>query len=457
MDAFDLTVVGGGPAGYAAAIRGAELGARVILIEKETLGGTCVNRGCIPTKFTLEVAHAFRSIDNLKAFGLNGSLEPLNLKRVAARRNAVVRGIVDGMASALRMNGVQVEQGSARFEGPREVAITRTDGSSRRVAAAKVIIATGAVPFPVQVLGLEEDQVVGAEHVFDMDYIPESLLIVGGGAVGLELATIYNALGSQVTVIEKLPRILPREDTEMVGLLKESLEQSGVSFEVGSAISGLDKDENGNKVAEISNGEYSRKISVQEVIAAHGRMPNITDLGLDQIGITIENRAVKTDARMETNIQGVYAAGDVTGGPMLSHVASAQARVAVDNALGAGGSFNRRVIPRCIYTLPELACVGMTEEEAREKGRKIKVGTASMAVNARAATMASRDGLVKVIADTNNGDLLGVHILGPMASEMIATAVLALNLECKTHDFAQVYQAHPTLGEALDEAIKRVR
>ena len=457
MDKFDLMVIGGGPAGYAAAVRGTELGARVILVEKDALGGTCVNRGCIPTKFMLEVAHAARAIDALKSFGLKGSLEPVNLKRVGARRNAVVRGIVEGMGSALRAGGVEVERGSASFEGPKEVAITRLDGSSRTATASKVIIATGATPFPVSVLGLEEDQVVGAEQVFEMEYLPESLLIVGGGAVGLELATIYNALGSRVTVIEKLPRILPREDTQMVGFLREALEQSGVGFEVGTVISKLRADGNGNKLVEISNGERTRELTVQEIIAAHGRTPNIASLGLDRIGVAVENRAIRTNAKMETSVDGVFAAGDVTGGPMLSHVASAQARTAVDCALGAGSTFSSRVVPRCIYTFPELACVGMTEEEARERGIEIKVGTSSMAVNARAATMASRDGLVKVIADANRGDLLGVHILGPMASEMIATAVLALNLECKVGDFGQVYQAHPTLSEALDEAIKAAR
>ena len=450
----DLVIIGGGPAGHAAALRGIELGARVALVEKDALGGVCVNRGCIPTKFMLEVAHAAKTVHGLKAFGLQGSLEQVDLRKVTSRRKAIIRGLVDGIDSNLRMVGVDVQQGTARFEGPRQIIVTGPDGGERRIAARKVVVATGSLPIPATALGVEEQEVVAGERAFEIEHIPDDLLVIGGGAVGLELAAIYNALGSRVTVVEKLPRLLPREDTEMAGFLKEMLEQSGVSFELNAVVSDLHVDENGNKVVEISNGQRVQRVSVQEVIVAHGRTPNVAGLGLDRIGVALDNGAVKTSARMETSVEGVYAAGDVAGGPMLAHVASAQARVAVDNALGIPSTFSQRVVPRCIYTFPELACVGLTEEEAIEKGLQVKVGTSSLATNARAATMSYRDGLVKVIAEARHGDIVGVHILGPLATEMIAPAVVAVSLECTVGELGRICQAHPTLAETLADAIR---
>ena len=456
MDSFDLAVIGGGPAGYAAALRGAELGAKVILVEKGPLGGTCVNRGCIPTKFMGEAAESARAIDNLQAFGLRGSLETINLKKVGDRRNALVRGLVDGISGMLQMSGVEVEYGSARLNGPRSLTIVKTDGS-REVAASKIIIATGASPVPMSLPGLERDELLGAERAFDLERVPENLLVLGSDAIALELACIYNGLGSQVTVVDQDSQVLPDEDAEVVGFLCELLEQVGISIQRKSKVRNVDVDERGNRLVKIADGQETRQILTQQIIVSPRRSPNLAGLGLEEVRVVVTDGAIVTNAKMETNIEGIYAAGDVAGGSMLSHLATVQGRIAASNALGQNERFSKRNIPRCIYTVPQLASIGITEEQAQQKGIAVRVGTSSLGVNARAATLARRNGLVKVIVDEAHGDMLGVHILSPVASEMIAPAVLTMNLELTSRDFDQVFQFHPTLAEAVIEAVKATR
>ncbi len=456
MDNFDLAIIGGGPAGYAAALQGAELGAKVILVENGPLGGTCVNRGCIPTKFMGEAAESARTIDTLQAFGLKGSLEPISLKRVGGRRSALVSGLVDGISSMLQMGGVEVEFGSARLSGRAALKIANPDGT-REITATKIIIATGASPAPLDLPGLERDEILSAGQAFDLEQVPENLLVVGSDAIALELACIYSGLGSQVTIVDQESQILSGEDAEMVGILRELLEQAGVSIHIRSRIESVDVDEQGNRLVGVFDGQQKRRIVAQRIIVSPRRIPNVTALGLHEVGVVIADGAIVTNSRMETNVEGIYAAGDVAGEPMLSHIATAQGRIAASNALGKEARFSNRIVPRCFYTTPQLACVGISEEQAQQKGLSVRVGTASLGVSARAATLARRNGLVKVIVDEAYGDLLGVHILSPVASEMIAQAVLAMNLELTARDFDQVFQFHPTLAEAVTEAIRAAR
>ncbi|MCL5265784.1 MAG: dihydrolipoyl dehydrogenase [Chloroflexi bacterium] len=457
MESFDLIVTGSGPAGYAAAIRGAALGARVALVERDALGGTCVNRGCIPTKFMMEAAETAAAIGRSGTFGLRASLESVDLKGIKERKNALIETLGEGMVAMLEMAGIRVIRGSSCFTSPQTLIVTDPEGEKAEITSPKTIIATGASFAPIRVPGLKNDEMLTTEKAFALEKLPESVVIVGGDAIALEWSCLFNALGSQVTVVEGGSHIAPGEDVEMSALFMEALEQTGISFEVGAKVERAHVDEEGDKHLQISDGRQIRQITAQEVFVVPERIPNTENLGLDVAGVTVRDGVILVDDKMETNVDGIYAAGDVAGGRMLSHVASAQGQVAADNALGRHRWFGRQTVPRCVYTMPQFAAVGLTEEEAQRNGREVKIGTASLAMNARAATIARREGVIKVIADARHGDILGVHIVGALATETIAQAVLAMSLECTVGDFSRVLQAHPTLAEALVEAIKAAK
>ncbi len=454
MEEYDLIVIGGGPAGYAAAVKGAQLGARVALVEKDVLGGTCVNRGCIPTKFMSEIAEIATSFAGLQAFGLKGSLEPADLRRVNVRRSGLVRGIVQGMGAMLESSGIRVINGSCQFKSPRVISVTAGTGDTIELTSPGAIIATGASFSSIRVPGLEPDEILTPDKALGLEILPQSIIIAGGDSIGLEWASVFNALGCSVTVVHESGQLAPDEDAEMMEFLKAVLEMAGISFRLGAKIERARTGEGGGVIVEISDGQGTHEAAAQQLLVVPKRAPNSAGLGLESIGITLKDGAISIDEKMQTSVEGIFAAGDTAGGRMLSHVASAQGELAAENALGKARRFSSRVGPRCIYSVPQFAAVGSTESEARSSGLEVKVGMASLATSARAATMARRDGAVKVLADARSGQILGVHILGPMATELIASAVLALKLECTIDDLNTVFQGHPTLAESLIEAVK---
>ncbi|EPY2276230.1 dihydrolipoyl dehydrogenase [Clostridium sporogenes] len=447
-----LVVIGGGPGGYVAAIRGAQLGAEVTLIEKEKLGGTCLNVGCIPTKVLLHSSELLNKVKEAKALGIEVNEEvKVNWPQLQNRKNTVVNTLVSGISSLLEHNKVKVINGTAAFEGKSSIKVTKDQGESENIQFDNVIISSGSVPFIPPIEGRELEGVIDSTGALSLDSIPKSMVIIGGGVIGIEFANIFNSLGCKVTVIEMLPFILPPVDREISEILKEKLKKDGIDIYNNCKVT---KIENNNENLKVSFEEDNSKLNIeaQKVLIAVGRRANISNLNLESTGVSIEKGYISVNDNMETNIKGIYAIGDCTGKNMLAHVASDQGVIAVENIMGENKKMDYKTVPACVYTKPELACVGLTEEQAKEKGIDYKVGKFPLIANGKSLIMNDTEGLIKIIADKKYEEVLGVHILGPRATDLITEAALALRLEATLEEIITTVHAHPTIGEAMKEA-----
>lgn len=462
----DMIIIGGGPGGYVAALRAAQLGARVALIERDRVGGTCLHRGCIPTKALLEVAGALRSLGRLGDLGIRVAGWEVDLGQVRRFRDRPVRTLARGVESLLAAAGVEVVRGEARLCAPGRVEVLPPEGGAAAVLeAARLVIAVGSLPAPLPL--------PGGEHCWDSDAavalpeVPRRLAVVGGGPVGVEMASVYAALGAEVTVVEFLPRLLPREDAEVGEALGRALARQGIRVLTGTRVTALEPAAEGgfrlSLAAAAPEGASAAPgggapaaggppavLEADRVLVAVGRRPAVRGLGLDRLGLP--EGWIRSDDAGRTAVPGVYAVGDVTGRSLLAHAASAQGIAAVEHALGHAPTVRLDPVPSCTFTRPEVASVGLTEEAARSRGEDVRVGRFPFSANGKASAMGERDGFVKVVAARGSGRLLGVHVLGPDASTLIHEAALALAADLTLADVERTIHAHPTLSESFAEA-----
>ncbi len=449
----DIAVIGGGSGGYVAAIKAAQLGAKVSLIERDEIGGTCVNRGCIPTKVLLTASELLTSKKKFLEYGIDVGKFSVNYEKLLSKKNSVVRTLVKGVEKLLEKNSIQLIRGVGRLVSNNEINITLKDEKNFNLHANKIIIATGSEAPKREFIGFED--ILTTDDALALNRPPKSIVIVGGGPTGVEFACLFNTLGADVTLIEMMPQILPTEDGEIAFLLNSQLEKSGIKTMVNANVKQISGGIN-EKTILVEGKDEEKTFKVEKVLVAFGRILNTQDIGLENVGIKIENKRICVNEKMETSVPGIYAVGDVTGG-MYAHTAFVEGEIAAKNAMGEEVSIDRRVVPRCIYCVPEVAAVGLTEEQANEKGFNVKIGRFPYAYNGRALTLNEGDGLVKVIADDKTGEILGVHIIGFNSSELIAEAALAMKLECTIDEITETIHAHPTLTEAFKEAALDVK
>lgn len=450
MEERELVIIGGGPAGYVAAIRARQLGAKVTLVEEDALGGTCLNRGCIPTRALVRAVELLEFPKKAKAYGITCGEPTFDLAKMIARKDTIVKTVVGGVQLLMRENGIEVIKGAGRLLSPTELEI-KTPAGTNHLTAKRIIIATGAHYKKPTVPGGEST--ITATEALTMKEVPSSILILGAGPIGMAYATIFSRLGAEVTVIEETAQILPGFDYEIVRLLERELKKVKVKVLNEAVLNEITQSNpNESRVTVMVKGQ-EEVLNTRCVLVADRRVPNVADIGLESAGVSVVDGCIEVKNRLETSVAGIYAAGDVTGEPMLAHYAFAAGRIAAENALGKQSTIDKNVVPRCVYSYPEIASVGLTEEQAGAEGYQIKVGRFPFSANGLATVIGERIGLVKVVSETKYGQILGVHILGTLASEMISEAVLAMRLEEPPSLIGGTIHAHPTLSEALMEAM----
>lgn len=450
---YKIAIIGGGPGGYVAAIRAAQMGARVVLIEQDSLGGTCLNRGCIPTKALLAGAARVRMIREAGPLGITAEGVRVDFTRLAAAKNSQVSLLAQGVDFLLKKNRVDLIKGRGRLVTARTLEVVTADGSMHRVEVENIILATGSDPAPIVSLRLNGRTVVSSTEALAWTEVPASLLIIGGGMVGCEFATLFSTLGSKVTVVEMMPEILNPIDGEIVGQIKAALKKGGVEIRTGTRVVSVRETPAGLAAALEGGGE----IEAEKILVSVGRRLNSAELGLEGAGVALGGRGeILVNEYMQTNVPGIYAVGDVTGKMMLAHVASQQGMAAVQNILGKPSAMDYNAVPCCIYTHPEIAAVGLTADDARDLGINVKVGRFPFMACGRAVCGGEAAGFVKIVARSDNDEILGAHIIGPQATELIAECVLAMRHKIKAGDLGLTIHAHPTYSEAVREAAEAV-
>lgn len=436
MQKYDVIVIGGGPGGYVSAIRAAQLGAKVALIEKGSVGGTCLNKGCIPTKAIIACTNLYERMQKAESYGISCGETKIDLKKVVDRKNRIVQKVVTGVEFLLEKNKIELIRGTAKVLEPGKVEVSTESpstslGASRKliVESRTLVLATGSSPACLPGLDFDGEKFMCSDDLLDYCHVPEKLDIIGGGVIGMHFAQIYSALGTEVTIYEALPEILPGIDEEVVGMVKRLLKR--------------------RKVTTMTNTRFDPAKSCGKTLICIGRIPNTA--GLENLNLKMEKRSVSVNEKMETSIPGVYAVGDLASRKMLAHVAYEQGVIAAENAMGGNRTFTYEATPFGIYTHPEIGSVGLTEKEAREKHQNIKVGKFPFAALGIANAMGEVEGFIKVISD-EKGKLLGVHILGPEATNLIGGATAAVKNGLTIDQLAESFQAHPTYPEGLQEA-----
>lgn len=454
MSEYDVIVIGAGPGGYVCAIRAAQLGKRTAIVEKEFLGGVCLNVGCIPSKSLLknaEVAHLLR--EGGKDFGFK--IDGLKLDYAAAvkRSRKVSDRLTKGVGFLMKKNEIAVHMGVAKFEASDTLLVTSEDGSTQTLKAKDIVIATGASAMTVPGVDIDGEQVLSYWEAILQERLPKSVIVVGGGAIGLEFATIWNSYGVDVTLVEMLPNVAPLEDAEVSAELKKAITKRGINVMTGTKVGSLKRLKTKVKVT-VSGSDGEETLDAEQVLMAIGFRPNSTNLGLERIGVSLaKNGAVEIDERMGTNVAGVWAIGDVTGKLMLAHVASAMGMICAENIVGMETtSLNYEMMPRATYSQPQVASFGLTEQQAQERGHEINVGRFPFQANGKALGINDYTGWVKLIVDAQYGEILGAHMIGPEVTELLPELTLAQMQECTSQEIARNVHAHPTLSEVLMEA-----
>ena len=443
---YDVIVIGGGPGGYAAAIRASQLGGKVALVEAAELGGTCVNRVCIPTKVWLRAAKLLKYIKQANEFGIHASVEKVDLQGLVEKRNGVSGDIRMGMEAILRSNGVKLIKGRAMFKSPREIMV---EGSI--LESKKIIIATGSCLDIPDISGLEE-AAWSTDQVLEMKEVPASVLICGSGPIEMEMATLLNTFGCKAHLVTESSRVLPREDRTMSRWVTQGLKEQGVNLLRRFCLESIQKSKGGYTT--ILSGPEEKSIEVEKVLVST-RKPNTSHLGLEQLDIRLnEDEGIWVDNQLRTSVQGIYAIGDATGGWMLAHASSSMAITAAENAMGKEGNFHFNLIPRGIWSIPEVGAVGLSEKEAKARGIEIKVGDFPYAIDGLAMARNEMEGTVKIISDALTGEILGVHIVGANATELVGEAVMAMQLESTVRELAYSIRVHPTFSESVVESAR---
>ncbi len=447
----DIVVIGGGPAGYVATIKAAQLGGKVTLVEGKNLGGTCLNTGCIPTKFLLHSAENYQSIKTAERYGIRVAGVDFDLSDMQARKTELISTLVSGIQELLAANDIEVVSGQAKIAQSKQLEIDSRQGTKQFIQAEKVIIATGSKPMPLPVPGADSPDIMDTERMLSLNHLPGSLVMIGGGVVGVEMATMLAKLGCKVSIVEMMPHLLPAQDAEIASILEDALREDGVDIYCRAEVSSIE-DAEGGKLVVLTQGGVEQKLKAEAVAVSVGQKPNIEGLGLNECGIITDKGRIQVDERMQTSVPDIYAAGDVVGGMMLAYVAQAEGIVAAENTMGVDSTIDYKVIPHCIFTSPEVASVGLTEEEAVAQGYRVRIGRSPFIANGMAAILGERRGLVKIITEQEYGQILGVHIIGPQATSLIPEAALATKLELTPEEIVATMHPHPSLSEALWES-----
>ena len=447
---YDLVILGAGPGGYVAAIRAAQLGMSVCVIEKDKPGGVCLNWGCIPSKNLLHQAELYSSLDELKKIGVTADTSGLNYEKVWKNsRNASSR-LVKGVQFLLKKNNVEVVEGEGKISGEKEITV-----GDKKIRGENILIATGSSPKEIPGFSIDEETVLSSTGALDLKEVPKRLVILGAGAIGVEFAHIMNAFGSEVTLVEMMDQILPNSDSEVAGELQKSFKKRGITVMTGTKAAGMEKTGSGAKVT-LENSEGSQTVETDKVLLVVGRGPNGDGIGLESIGISPEKGFIPVGDYYETSVAGVYAIGDVINSPLLAHVASKEGEIAVEHIAGndVEAAIDPNEIPMCVYTEPQVANFGITEEQAKEQGLNYTVATFPFRGAGKAVAVGKMEGMVKLIYDTEIHEILGVHIVGPEATELIHEVLLAKKMELLPENVADMIHAHPTLSEAVMETMK---
>ena len=455
MSQFDVTVIGSGPGGYVAAIRAAQLGFKTAIIEKyPTMGGTCLNVGCIPSKALLDSSeHFHNAAHNFANHGIIIDSPKADIARMVERKNEVVDQTTKGIQFLMDKNKITVFQGVGSFESATQIKITKNDGSSETIESKYTIIATGSKPSSLPFINIDKERIITSTEALNLKEIPKKFLVIGGGVIGLELGSVFLRLGSEVTVIEFMDKIIPGMDGALSKELQKVLKKQGMKFELSTGVSAVER--NGDSVKITAKNKKGEEVTFDAdyVLVSVGRKPYTEGLGLEKAGVELDERGrVKVNEHLQTNVSNIYAIGDVIQGAMLAHKASEEGVLVAEQLAGQKPHINYNLIPGVVYTWPEVAGVGKTEEQLKEEGVAIKVGNFPMRALGRSRASGDLDGFIKIIADEKTDEVLGVHMIGARAADMIAAAVTAMEFRASAEDIARMSHAHPTFAEAIKEA-----
>ncbi|MFC1912579.1 dihydrolipoyl dehydrogenase [Chloroflexota bacterium] len=446
MQSKDIVIIGGGPGGYVAAIHAAHMGADVALVEKDKLGGTCLNRGCIPTKALVRSAEAMLDARRSSDFGVDVANIGVNFQRVMERKRNVVDKLVSGVEQLMKANKISVHRGIGCILSPHMVEV-----KGEEIATRKIVIATGSESTPLPVPGLDLPGVLNTDDILELEELPRSLVVIGGSYTGAEFACIFRTLGTEVTIVKRRPLRLEPLDEEVGRRFAQTLPGQGITVKIGAAVKAI-RQEGGSLRVVWDEAEGEQGVEAQMVLMATGRKPYTADLGLAELGVKMDDSAIVVNEYLETNVKNIYAIGDVTGRQMLAHVASYEGEIAVENAMGRSRQADYSAVPSCVFVQPEIACVGITEAEAKDRSIPYKISKFPFLACGRAVAMGETAGLVKLICGADDGKVLGMHIMGPHASDLIAEGALAIQLGATARDIAHTIHAHPTVPEAVQEA-----
>ncbi|WP_304508637.1 dihydrolipoyl dehydrogenase [Anaerotignum sp.] len=458
-DKKSIIIVGGGPGGYVAAIRGAQLGADVTVIEKEYLGGTCLNIGCIPTKCLLHSAELFEQIKHQgKELGINATGLKVDFSQVIAHKDAISKQLTSGVAGLLKINKIKKIDGEASFLGPKTILVQKADGQKEELKADAIILATGSVNFVPPIPGLKENSnCIDSTGALSLEALPKSMVVIGGGVIGLELACAYAGFGTKITVVEALDHMLPMMDGEITAVGVAHMKKMGISFHLECPVQAIEPSSVGAKVVCKDKDGKTVAFEAEKVLVAIGRRSNTAALQLDLGGVSHDRGRIIVNEKMETNVPGVYAIGDcVMGHAQLAHTASAMGEVAAENICGISSQYIENTSPTCVYMMPEAAGVGLTEEACKKKKIEYKIGKFPMSANGKALILNGGEGLVKIITDVKYEEVLGMHIIGPRATDLIAEGALAIRLEATAEELISTIHSHPTVTETMREAALNV-
>ncbi|MBC8507975.1 MAG: dihydrolipoyl dehydrogenase [Anaerolineales bacterium] len=458
MSNYDVIVIGAGPGGYVAAIRASQLGLKTTVIEKEFLGGVCLNIGCIPSKSLLknaEVAHLLRT--GSRTFGFSFDNLELDFSAAVKRSRQVSGRLTKGVGFLMKKNNIDVHMGTAKLTARDTVEVTDEEGQIQELKAKNIIVATGASPFIIPGVEIDGERVVTYREAILQDKLPESVIIVGSGAIGVEFATVWNSYGADVTIVEMLPRLVPLEDEEVSAELGKAFKKSKINALTGHKVESITTTKKGVQVV-VSNEDGEQTLEAEQALMAIGFRPNIGGIGLEEVGVKLnDGGAIEIDARMATNIPGIWAIGDVTAKLMLAHVGSAQAMICAENIAGVEtNTLDYEMMPRATYCHPQVASFGITEEQAKDRGYEVKVGRFPFQANGKALGLGESAGWVKIISDAKYGEILGAHMIGPEVTELLPELTIAQMMELTAAEIARNVHAHPTLSEALMEAAHSV-
>jgi len=449
---YDVTIIGAGPGGYVAAIRAAQLGLKAVLVEKEHLGGVCLNWGCIPTKALLRNAEVVSLLGRGKEFGFTVTGLDMDFGAAVDRSRKVSERLVKGIAALMRKNGVEVIEGGGVLQSPHTVEVTLNGGGTRTLETRNVIVATGGQARSIPGITPDGERVLTYREAIVLRELPRSAIIIGAGPIGLEFAHVWSTYGAELTVVEMLPRALPLEDTEISAEIERAFKRRKVRLLTSTRVQGVEATAGGVRV-HVASDQGEQALEAERALVAIGVRPNSENLGLEAIGVQTERGNVIVDAAMRTNVPGVYAIGDVTGKLALAHVASAQGLVAAETIAGVETvTLDYEMLPRCTYCQPQVASFGLTEAQAAERGHQVKVGRFPFQANGKALGLGDYEGFVKIVADAASGEILGGHLVGPEVTELLPELVLARHWELTPEEIARTVHAHPTLSEALMEA-----